>query len=268
MLTDFGLRDAYVGVVKGVILARHPHARLVDLCHEVPPQDIRRAALLLATSVPYFAPGAVFLVVVDPGVGTERRALAVEAAGWTFVGPDNGVLTWALRLLARDGQIEVGAEKGWLQLRAGARAVELLERRFWLPEVSSTFHARDVFGPVAAELSLGRPLAELGPAISELRDLSWPQLRQQADGSLRGEVLTVDGFGNLITNLRQDDLAPSPVFQVGDQIIRGLTPHFQSDSELIALIGSSGLVEIAAPNGSAAAVLQAGSGASVTVQRG
>jgi S-adenosyl-L-methionine hydrolase (adenosine-forming) len=210
----------------------------------------------------------VFLVVVDPGVGTERRGLAIEAAGWTFVGPDNGVLTWALRLLARHGQLELGAENGFLQLRAGARAVELLERRFWLPAVSSTFHARDVFGPVAAELSLGRPLTELGPAISELRDLPWPEPCDEPDGSLRGEVLTVDGFGNLITNLRPDVLATSPVFHVGDQIIRGLVRNFQSDSELIALIGSSGFVEIAAPNGSAAARLQASAGASVRVQRG
>jgi S-adenosylmethionine hydrolase len=268
MLTDFGLRDAYVGIVKGVILARDPDARLVDLCHEVPPQDIRRAALLLATSVQYFASGAVFLVVVDPGVGTERRGLAVEASGWTFVGPDNGVLTWALRLLARVGRLELGADNGWLRLRAGARAVELLERRFWLPEVSSTFHGRDVFGPVAAELSLGRPLADLGPAISELRDLPWPEPCHEADGSVRGEVLTLDGFGNLITNLRPDDLATGPVFQVGDRIIRGLAPHFQSDSELIGLIGSSGFVEIAAPNGSAAALLQAGTGTPVRVRRG
>jgi S-adenosylmethionine hydrolase len=268
MLTDFGLRDAYVGVVKGVILARDPDARLVDLCHEVPPQDVRRAALLLATSVQYFASGAIFLVVVDPGVGTERRGVVVEASGWTFVGPDNGVLTWALRLLARVGRLELGTDNGWLGLRAGARAVQLLEQRFWLPEVSSTFHGRDVFGPVAAELSLGRPLAELGPAIGQLRDLPWPEPCHEADGSVRGEVLTTDGFGNLITNLRPDDLAPGPVFQVGDRIIRGLAPHFQSDSELIGLIGSSGFVEIAVPNGSAAALLQAGTGTPVRVERG
>src|SRR5215210_5755935 len=103
LLTDFGLRDAYVGVMKGVILGRNPAARLVDLTHEVPPQDVRRAAFLLATSLQYFPPGSVFLVVVDPGVGTKRRAVALQAANWSFVGPDNGIVAWALCSLAREG---------------------------------------------------------------------------------------------------------------------------------------------------------------------
>src|SRR5215210_3184015 len=112
LLTDFGLRDAYVGVMKGVILGRNPAARLVDLTHEVPPQDVKRAAFLLATSLRYFPPGSVFLAVVDPGVGTRRRALAVQAADWTLVGPDNGVLAWALRFLAAEGLLSIETARG------------------------------------------------------------------------------------------------------------------------------------------------------------
>ena len=125
LLTDFGLVDGYVAAMKGVILGRNPAAILVDLTHEVPPQDIRRAAFLLATTMPYFPPGAVFLTVVDPGVGTARRALAVRAADWYLVGPDNGVLAWALRFLARDGRLAVDLDAGQLRIRSGGRAIEL-----------------------------------------------------------------------------------------------------------------------------------------------
>jgi hypothetical protein len=129
LLTDFGHRDAYVGVMKGAILTRNPNAVLVDVGHDVPPQDVRRAAFLLATSVSYFPVGTIFLVVVDPGVGTSRRAIALEAGPLGFVGPDNGVLTWALRLLAHDGQIDVDPLNGRLQLRRGVQAVELTVSR-------------------------------------------------------------------------------------------------------------------------------------------
>jgi S-adenosyl-L-methionine hydrolase (adenosine-forming) len=254
--------------MKGAILARNPDARLVDLTHEVPAQDIRRAAFMLATSVAHFPAGSIFLVVVDPGVGTERRPLAVRAAEWLFVGPDNGVLAWTLRFLRRDGLIGLEDAAGRLRLRQKGHAVELTEPRFGRPEVSSTFHGRDLFGPVAAELSLGRQLPQLGRPLDALVDLPWPDLRRAADGSLYGVVVTHDHYGNLITNLRRADLPHRPVFEIGEHRVPGLSPHFQSDAPLVALLGSSGFVEIAAPNGSAASLLRVEAGASIAVRPG
>ena len=260
LLTDFGLGDGYVAAMKGVILSRVPAAPLVDLTHDVPPQDVRRAAFLLATTVPYFPPGTVFLTVVDPGVGTTRRGLAIQAADRYLVGPDNGVLVWALRFLARDGRLAVDLEAGQLRLRSGGRAVELAERRFWRPEVSSTFHGRDIFAPVAAELSSGRPLEALGSPVATIVDLPWPDPRRGEDGSATAEVVAVDRFGNLVTSLRASDLPDQPVVEIAGERIVGLAPHFQAAAPVVALIGSSGFLELAAPNGSAARVLGASSG--------
>jgi hypothetical protein len=259
LLTDFGQHDAYVGMMKGVILGRHPDAQIVDLCHEVPPQDVRRGAFLLATSVQYFPAGTVFLAIVDPGVGTARRPLAVEATDWRFVGPDNGLLVWALRFLAPHHGLSLAGSEGRLLLKSGLRAVELTESRFWRPEVSSTFHGRDIFSPVAAELSLGRPLDEFGPQVDWLVDLPWPEPCPAADGVV-GEVITVDGFGNLVTNLRAGDLPSRPVFLIASYEVKGLSESFQSGSDLVAVLGSSGFVELAAPSGSAATLLRAGAG--------
>jgi S-adenosylmethionine hydrolase len=262
LLTDFGHSDAYAGVMKGVILARNPSARLVDLCHDVPPQDVRRGAFLLASSLPYFPHGTIFLVVVDPGVGTARRPLAIEAGRWRFVGPDNGVFAWALRFLARDGHARITVDAGRLRLESG-RAAQLNERRFWRPRVSSTFHGRDIFAPVAAELSLGRALEDFGPSVDDLVDLPWPEVHKTDDGTLIGEVITVDGYGNLVTNLQPADLLAQSIFEIAGRSIQGLSPHFQSQADLVAVPGSSGFVEIAAPNASAATILSVKPGAAV-----
>jgi S-adenosyl-L-methionine hydrolase (adenosine-forming) len=266
LLTDFGLSDAYVGVVKAVILNRVPGATFVDLSHAVPPQDVQHAAFLLTTSIAYLPPNSVVLVVVDPGVGTSRRALAVEAAGLSLVGPDNGVLTWALRELARQGRFQLEPAGGRLPIGAGWRAVELTERRYWLPNLSSTFHGRDVFGPVAAELSAGRTLGELGRPVDTLVDLPWPEPVPVADGALEGAVVAIDTYGNLFTSLRRVHLPAAPRFEIGDRVIDGLAPHFQIAVPLVALIGSTGLIEIAAPNANAARLLGLGPGARIRVR--
>jgi S-adenosyl-L-methionine hydrolase (adenosine-forming) len=263
-LTDFGLEDAYVGVVKGVILSIEPRAQIVDLSHAILPQDIRAGAFTLMAGVPYFPAGTVYLAVVDPGVGTERRAVAVAVGDYYFIGPDNGLLSWAILKAARGTDADVVLGDDALQMGRGATAVVLDRPRFWRADVSSTFHGRDVFGPVAAHLARGVALTELGSPTVSMHALPFPTPTRD-DGTVRGEVIYVDRFGNLITNVERVELAPNAVVEIAGRTIRGISPHFQQEAELIALVGSSGLLEIAAPNGSAARVLGAGVGAHVRV---
>jgi S-adenosylmethionine hydrolase len=262
-LTDFGLSDTYVGVVKAVMLGIAPDARIVDLTHDVPPQDIRSGAFALLTVAPYLPRDAVVLAVVDPGVGTARRPIAVQLDGRTFVGPDNGLLSWAIGV--------------------PPTAVVLDRPRFWRPVVSATFHGRDLFGPVAAHLARGVPLAEVGSPCDEIERLAFPPVRRGTDAAgcafAHGEVLHVDRFGNLVTNLSVADVPTDPTVEVAGRTIAGLAPHFQAPADelpgrfgegsrprhLIALIGSAGLLEIAVPNGSAAADTGAGVGTAVVV---
>jgi len=154
---------------------------------------------------------------------------------------------------------------GRLRLGAGARAVELTERQRWRPEVSSTFHGRDIFAPVAAQLTLGCPLEDFGSAVIELLDLPWPEPRQSEDGTIQAEVISVDVYGNLITNLRAEDLPSRPLIEIGRYAVSGLSTHFQSGASLIALVGSTGFLELAAPNSSASQLLNATSGTPLVV---
>jgi len=294
-LTDFGLADTYVGVVKAVILSIAPDARIVDLTHDVPPQDVRAGAFALRTAAPYLPEDAVVLAVVDPGVGTERRPIAVQVGGRAYVGPDNGLLSWAIRgdrtppaplRGANIGCADIisGAERGeqvsGLPLpRArgrgpgggGLSAVVLDRPGFWRPTVSATFHGRDLFGPVAAHLARGVALREVGSPCDGIVAVPFPPVRRTTDNtgravSVQGEVVHVDRFGNLIANLSVADLPPEPIVTIAGRTIVGLAPHFQPGTDaLIALIGSAGLLEVAVPNGSAAALLGVGVGAAVTV---
>ena len=186
LTTDFGLRDAYVAAMKGVILSICPEARLVDVSHEVAPQDVMEAAFVLRQAVPYFPPEAVHLVVVDPGVGTARRPVALRHGGHRFVGPDNGL--FALLLDGAAPETLVGLDRP----------------AFWRTEApSTTFHGRDVFAPVAAHLAAGRRLAEVGTPAAALESLHWALPIADAQG-LRGWVVHVDHFGNGITNIPRD----------------------------------------------------------------
>jgi S-adenosylmethionine hydrolase len=246
LTTDFGLEDAYVGVLKGVILGINPAATIVDVCHAIPPQDVRAAAFLLHTAWPYFPPGTIHVVVVDPGVGSQRRAIAVATEAATFVAPDNGVLSYVLA--------EAAAKN--------TQAVHLTNQRYWLPQVSATFHGRDIFAPVAAHLSLGVPLADLGEPLSlgELVTFPLPRPERQGDAWV-GHVVHVDHFGNLVTDLEAEAIgdAQTVVIEVGGQRIVGLRRTYTEGTpgEPIALIGSSGRLEIAVPGGHAARWLQA-----------
>jgi S-adenosylmethionine hydrolase len=267
LTTDFGLQDHYVGVMKGVIAGIAPQARVIDLCHAVPPQDIARGAYILAASCRYFPPGTIHVAVVDPGVGSERRALAVEAGGWRWVAPDNGLLGWVFEALAELG-LAVGAPEGpaW-RLGGAARAVVLEAREYQLPERSHTFHGRDVFAPVAAHLAAGVPLERLGPPTATLLRLP-RRLPERTPAGWRGEVLHVDRFGNLVTNLRAAHCFGGACrVRVAGREIVGLSPSYAAMAELGAIIGSDGYLEIAVPNGSAAARLGAGPGAPVDVER-
>jgi len=254
LTTDFGRRDPFVGIMKGVILSICPTARLVDLTHAVEPQDVLGASLALAAALPFFPAGTVHLVVVDPGVGGRRRPLAVRTGGHYFVGPDNGVLTPAL-----------GGPR-WT-------AVALTAPEYRLPEVSRTFHGRDVFAPAAAYLAAGVPLERLGAMVADPVRAPVPGSRLEGD-VLVGEVLAVDRFGNLITSIEAGQLAAlagdGPVaVEVSGRPVAGLVEAYAAgeDGQPAAIIGSTGRFEIFVRGGSAREALGVGRGAPVRIRR-
>lgn len=251
LLTDFGTRDHYVGTMKGVILGIEPGATLVDISHDVAPQDILGGALQLAASYRYFPDDTVFLCVVDPGVGSARRAIAVEAGGFRFVAPDNGLLTLALREAPP------------------ARIVELREPRYARPEISATFEGRDRFAPAAAWLATGIDLGSLGPVVGGYERLDIPE--PVADGGgVRGVVLAVDRFGNLVTNIPRRLVAGLGTVDmtVGGTPVSSLVSTYASmpSGRVCALFGSSDHLEFAMNAASAAARLGLARGAVVEVR--
>ena len=252
LLTDFGTADAFVGVMKGVILGMAPQVHLVDLTHEVPPQAVAVAAFLLEAAWREFPPGTIHLVVVDPGVGSSRRALAAAGPHGRFVAPDNGVLS----PIVQAGEVTA--------LHALTRS------EFFRQPVSRTFHGRDIFAPVAAHLANGVSLAALGPPVTDPVRLDLPRPEPLPGDGAAGQVLHVDRFGNLITNLPQALFAPGrgvPVVAVAGQRIRGLADSYGAvpAGQPGAIVGSTGTLEIFVPGGSAAAALGASRGAAVTV---
>jgi S-adenosylmethionine hydrolase len=266
LTTDFGLTDNFVGVMKGVIAGIAPEVPVIDLSHGVPAQDVSTGAFVLATGYAYFPPGTVHAVVVDPGVGSRRRAIAVAAGGWYWVAPDNGVLTFALAAMARHtpavGHRDVD---GW-RLGPEAQGVTLADSHYWLPALSRTFHGRDLFAPVAAHIARGVPLSALGPPITVLEALAIPVPQHTRDG-WRGEVIYVDRFGNLIADLGESELTSRDwIVTIGERRIVGLSDSYADMGELGAILGSTGHLEIAAPNRSAAALLGAGVGTVLRVE--
>jgi S-adenosylmethionine hydrolase len=254
LLTDFGSQDHYVGSLKGAILSVCGEATLVDIAHELPVHDVAAGAFALASSWRDFPPGTIFLAVVDPGVGTARRALALQAEGRLFVGPDNGILS----LVMEDAQ--------------GAAIVrEITNPALMRPEISATFHARDVFGPLAGHLATGVPMAEVGPLVTDPVRLAPLPARSGDAGDWTAQVLHVDRFGNLITNLGRRDLDAilatvgndrnGVVVVLGAHVLPlAVTYADVAAGEAVALLGSSGRLEIAVNRGSAAQELAAGGG--------
>jgi S-adenosylmethionine hydrolase len=267
LTTDFGLADAYVAAMKGVLLGINPDATLVDICHTVQPRNVSQAAFVLSTACKFFPPRTVHLVVVDPGVGTERRAVILRTPHADFVAPDNGVLSYVIQPYA-SGQIDAGRQH--LAARSGCQAVAITRSRFWRSPVSPTFHGRDIFAPVAAHLSLGTPLSEFGEIVDSLTVLPVPCPRSEPDGTLVGNILHIDNFGNLITSLKSRDLPPettSITLEFGNKEISGLSHTYGTGEGLLALIGSSDHLEIALKDGNAAAFLHAQVGDEVKIRK-
>lgn len=255
IMTDFGLRDGFVGVMKGVILGITPGVSIVDISHLISPQNIQEGAVIFDNSAPYFPPGAIHICVVDPGVGTARRPLAARIGTQIYVGPDNGLITLFLARAEREG---------W-----SSEFYHIDQPRFWLPVISTSFHGRDIFAPVAAHLAQGVPFSDIGSPITDpvLLPLSLPE---RTTSGLQGVIRHIDHFGNISTNLRSEHLAglENVVVRACGVSILGLARTFgdRPPGELIAYLSSMGHLSIAVVNGNAAQRLNAHVGDAVEVE--
>lgn len=252
LTTDFGTRDHYVGALKAVLLSIAENARLIDISHQIPPQDIMAAAWVVRNSAFLFPPGSVHLVVVDPGVGTRRKPIAIEIEGRFFVGPDNGIFS-----LIADQYSYTG--------------VELTNSKFWRQETSSTFHGRDIFAPVAAHIASGVPLHKLGEPVEKLETYRWAVPISDKDG-VQGWIVHIDHFGNLISNIPAEMIQKAGAggdlkIYVGNTIFDKIVTTFGDvpDGEPAAYIGSSGVLEIAINKGDAKEMLGVEKGAQVSI---
>lgn len=252
LTTDFGLQDYYVSAMKAVILGIAPEVRVVDISHDIPSQDIMAGSWILRNSALLFPSGTVHTVVVDPGVGTDRKAIALQIEDHYFVGPDNGIFS----LLTEEYDY---------------KAVSLTNKKYWRDETSKTFHGRDIFAPVAAHLSQGVALEELGEPLDELVTYRWTVPIADKDG-LQGMVIHIDKFGNLVTNLSEsliEDVidGKNVKIYVGNTILDEIVPTFGSvpDGEPAAFIGSSGMLEVGINKGNAEQMLGVQKGAQISL---
>lgn len=242
-MTDFGLSDAYTAMMKGVVLSINRNAYIIDITHYINIGSIFQGACMLKETYAYFPKGTVHVAVVDPGVGSSRRQLAIKAAGHFFVGPDNGIF-WPI-----------------IEENPNAEIINLSETRYFLSHVTSTFHGRDIFAPVAAYISLGTEISKMGTSMSEPEKLTLPKPYLKHD-TLKGQITRIDNFGNLITNITENTLSrflegKKPVIHIGDYKIPWLCDTYsdRDKGELLALINSSGLLEIAVNLGKASEYL-------------
>jgi len=255
-LTDFGTRDHYSGVMKGVVLSLCPDATVIDVTHELPVHDITAAAYHLAATYKYFPAGTIFVTVVDPGVGSARRGIAVEAGDWKFVAPDNGVLT----LVLRETPVKT--------------AVELTERRYARPTISRTFEGRDRFAPAAAWLAKGTNMTALGRPAHDLVQMDLPVVEETRE-SITGAIVRVDRFGNAVSNIDRkafERIAAGRAVVIdaaGKQVDRLVATYAEiGEGEVCALFGSTDHLEFASQSGSAAELRGLSCGAPVVVRRG
>jgi hypothetical protein len=251
LTTDYGLTDPFVGVMKGVILGIHPEARIIDLTHGIPPQDIQRASFIIADSFRFFPRGSIHVVVVDPGVGTHRRPIAVSALGYRFIAPDNGVLT---EIISMD---------------ANARVYQLNQEEYFLDGPRGTFDGRDVFAPIAAWLDKGKSLEDVGEPMPDPVTIDLPTAEVRAS-EISGQVIHIDSFGNAITNIRTTEIStlgegPFRVKVKGSEA--GVVRCYEDGAcdILHALINSSGLLEVFLDRANAAETLGIKVGDTVTI---
>ncbi len=262
--TDFGTQDAYVPAMKGTMLNICPEARLVDVTHEISPQDVMEAAFVLQSALPYFPEETIHLVVVDPGVGTERRAIALQAQGHWFVGPDNGLFPLVLDEDSPDRAVELDNPDAWRT-----------------PSPSTTFHGRDIFAPAAAHLAAGRSLTSIGRPIESLETLHWAR-PTTTDQTVQGWVVHVDHFGNCITNIRRSTLTeaaeidtdtptaeelPSLSGYAGSSVLEDVHTTYGdvAQGEPLLLFGSTGFLEIGVNGGNASELLDIRKGDSIKI---
>jgi S-adenosylmethionine hydrolase len=250
LMTDFGIKDGNVGVMKGVIWGIAPEAHIADLSHLITPQNIREAALILSRSAPYFPENSIHVVVVDPGVGTSRRPMAARIGTQYYVGPDNGTITLLL---------ERAEKEGW-----ETEFVHLSKPEYWLPNVSYVFHGRDIFSPAAAHIAIGIPLNDMGTPFDDPVKLELPKPEKTVQG-WKGEVIHIDHFGNVASNIRIETLGEALkemdkiTVRVSGVEIKGMVNTFGEGAvgELVALMGSTGNLIVSVVNGSAAERLSA-----------
>lgn len=233
LLSDFGTHDPFVGAMKGVLYSRAPGLTVIDITHQIPPQDIQTAAFYLMASVPYMPKGTLFLCVVDPDVGTGRGIIWARTENHQFITPDNGLISWV------------------------EQKEKILEARFinnsslFMDSISSTFHGRDIMAPVAAAVAKGLPEKKIGPLLPDYRRFDFPQ-PVKAGNRISGQVIAIDNFGNVVTNIRRDYVEAKGVFTVAGRMMKGLKLTYASvpEGEPLALIGSFGFLEFAVRNGS------------------
>lgn len=254
LTTDFGFSDAYVAIMKGVILSTNPGATIIDITHSVKPQNIAQAAFILNIAYRYFPQQSIHVAIVDPGVGSERQGIILKTPSSLFLAPDNGILSYVINELSSkerpSNQYSKSPER--ITFEKGIEAVAVTEPRFWRHPVSPTFHGRDIFAPVAAGLSLGISPYEFGERITSLYVFPAPKPCFDPQGNLVGHILYVDNFGNLISDIKSTDLPQGNIIiETAGQHIQGVSRYYEEAQGLMAILGSSGYLEISLRDGRA-----------------
>lgn len=260
LTSDFGSSDGYVAAMKGVILGVNPEVTLIDICHNTSPQNINQASFVIGTTARYFPPDTIHIVVVDPGVGTKRPAIIAKTPFGYFITPDNGSLSYLLQPYLVKPVTSIGPVSVFETFTPdlNLEVVRITNSRFWRASSSNTFHGRDIFAPVAAALSKGECMESFGERASTIEMLPLPQPDSYSDGTLTGNIIHIDNFGNLITNIQSGDIRSNKyLIRVGSEIIKGLSRTYADSGGLLAYIGSNGYLEIALRGGNACSLLNA-----------
>jgi len=269
LTTDFGYDDAYVAAMKGAILSINPEANIIDINHSIKPQNILQAAFILSVAYRYFPKQAIHMAIVDPGVGSERQGIILRTPSAFFVAPDNGILSYIIDdLFSVESPSSTEQARGLQEVvfKKGLEAAAITDPRFWRHPVSPTFHGRDIFAPVAAGLSLDISLYEFGEKINSLHVLPIPKPSLDSEGNLVGRVLHIDRFGTLITNIKSNDLpGKGVVVEVAGYCIQGISDYYAQKEGVMAIMGSSGYLEVSLSNGNACDFLSAAVGDAIKV---